>query len=97
MGKTRFEMFLKFLKFKRLEGSRLPIRKFKALRWFNGLRAIDNLQLHPPTVETVGYRKYRKIDGVKCGRKSTSLFLIFNSLFVISKKLNWNEIQLSIP
>jgi hypothetical protein len=34
-----------------------------------------------------------KIDGVKCGRKSTSLFFIFTSLFIISKKLERNDIQ----
>jgi len=34
-----------------------------------------------------------RIDGVKCGRKHTSLFFIFTSLFIISKKLERNDIQ----
>jgi len=34
--------------------------RFKSLRWFNGLRLIENLRLsRPPTVETVGYQKFR--------------------------------------
>jgi len=38
-----------------------------------------------------------KIDGVKCGRKSASLFFIFTYLFIISKKVELKRNDIQIP